>query len=285
VATLVALLAAGALSATAAPGTRTAAPGTRTAAPVSARLPDLDQEAPTQLQITRVGPPGRRIYRLGFRSAVSNVGRGPLIIKGHRPDAGTPEMTADQLIERRGAPPQTVPGVGRLRYVVSPDHRHWHLLLFDRYELRPAGRRVASVRDRKTGFCLGDRYAVLEHVPPATPPAPVYTSRCGLGQPGLLSVEEGISVGYGDDYAANLEGQFLPLNGLRAGRYVLVHRVNADGRLHELDPGNDAASLLLALRWRQGAPEARVLRTCPGSARCDRPSRTGRATRSIPTIG
>ena len=48
------------------------------------RLPDLDQAAPSGLVITRAGSRSRPVYRLGFRSAVSNVGDGPLIINGHR---------------------------------------------------------------------------------------------------------------------------------------------------------------------------------------------------------
>ena len=230
------------------------------------RLPDLDQEMPSDLVITRAGG----IHRLGFRSAVSNVGDGPLIIDGHRASADTASLVADQVIEHDGEPQEVVPGVGTLRYVVSPDHRHWHLLGFDRYYLRRAGDRSAAVSDRKTGFCLGDRYPVTGRSLPAAPRAPVYTSRCGLGDPGLLGIREGISVGYGDDYKANLEGQYLRLNGLRAGRYVLVHRVNADRRLRELGYGNNAASLLLELRWRGGRPEVRVLKECPGTGRCDR---------------
>ena len=62
---------------------------------------------------------------------------------------------------------------------------------------------------------------------PAARAEPVFESRCGLEQTQLLGIREGISVGYGDDYAANLEGQYLPLTGLADGRYVLVHRVNA----------------------------------------------------------
>jgi glucose/arabinose dehydrogenase len=98
----------------------------------------------------------------------------------------------------------------------------------------------------------------------------VYTSRCGLGEPQLIGVKEGISVGYGDDYKANLEGQYLRLTGLPSGRYVLVHEVNADRRLHELDYSNNAASLLLELRWRHGQPMVRILRQCPNTDRCDR---------------
>jgi hypothetical protein len=77
-------------------------------------------------------------------------------------------------------------------------------------------------------------------------------------------------VGYGDDYPANLEGQFVRLTGLPAGRYVLIHRVNVQRRLRETDYGNNAASLLLRLRWRAGVPNIRVLRSCPDTERCPR---------------
>jgi glucose/arabinose dehydrogenase len=229
------------------------------------RLPDLVQVTPTDLVITHVGAS----YRLGFRSAVSNLGDGPLMIKGHRPGAEVGTMVADQVVERDGAPAEVVPDTGRLRYVVSPDHRHWHLLGFERYELRRAGETAAVARDQKTGFCLGDRYASIER-PAATAPNAAYRTQCGLGDPQLLGIEEGISVGYGDDYKANLEGQYLRLDGLPAGRYVLVHEVNADRRLRELDYTNNAASLLLEVRWRRGQPMVRILRTCPATARCDR---------------
>jgi glucose/arabinose dehydrogenase len=233
------------------------------------RLPDLVQVTPTDLVLTRVGVGARASYVLGFRSAVSNLGEGPLIINGHGPGAAAATMVADQVVERDGAPAQVFPDTGQLRYVVSPDHRHWHLLGFERYELRRAGQRVAVARDQKTGFCLGDRYPATQR-PASAPASPVYTSRCGLGEPQLLGIEEGISVGYGDDYKANLEGQYLRLKGLPSGRYVLVHRVNADRRLHELDYANNAASVLLELRWRQGKPMIRILRACPGTDRCDR---------------
>jgi hypothetical protein len=220
--------------------------------------PDLDQEAPAQLVVTRA----RSEYRLGFRSAVRNLGTGPLVITGHRPDRSLDTMVADQVLEHTAGPSEMVRGVGRLRYVVSPDHRHWHLLGFERYALvRPDGHVV--VRDRKTGFCLGDRYQAAASAAPKR-----YTSRCGLGEPARLGMEEGISVGRGDAYAANLEGQYLPLNGLADGRYVLVHRVNAGGRLREQRTDNNAASVLLSLRWRHGVPRVRVLATCPDRADC-----------------
>src|SRR3954452_2307485 len=89
------------------------------------RLPDLQQEAPSRIAVVRSQPPAAAEYRLGFGSAVSNVGRGPLILDVPR-SADSRTMVADQVLEFAGAPRGRVPRVGRLRYVVSPDHRHWH---------------------------------------------------------------------------------------------------------------------------------------------------------------
>jgi hypothetical protein len=244
------------------------APAGRADAPAGARLPDLDQEVPNQLDVSVSGRGAHRSYRLGFGSGVRNVGAGPLIIDGHRASPSAP-MAADQLIETDGGQAR-VPGAGRLRYVRSPDHQHWHLLGFDRYELRRVGGGGRTlIRDRKSGFCLGDRYRVTTRSVPQAPPHAAYRTRCGLTHPELLHVREGISVGYGDFYAGHLEYQDLPLDGLRDGRYVLVHRANADRRLRESEYGNNAASVLLDLRRHDGVPSLQVVATCPDSARCD----------------
>jgi lysyl oxidase len=227
-------------------------------------LPDLDQEPPSGLLMTQ-SPRG---WQLGFASAVRNIGAGPLTIDGHRIDRSEETMSAEQVVRRTAGRREVVHDVGHLRYVRSTDHQHWHLLHFDRYELRRPGARRPVVRDRKSGFCLGDRYGVSDPALVAKPPEPVYRTRCGLERPGLTGVREGISVGYGDDYAANLEGQYLRLSGLRAGRYLLVHRANADRRLLESSYANNASSLLLRLRWRRGTPRIRILAVCPDAPRC-----------------
>jgi hypothetical protein len=232
------------------------------------RLPDLDQETPSALEVRTAWSSGRRTYRLGFRSAVRNVGSGPLIVRGRRWGAA---MRGDQVVELVDGTERTIANVGSIEYVSSSDHRHWHYLGFDRYELRPAGSGSAAVRDRKSGFCLGDRYRARGARLAAAPPEKVYRGRCGLGDRGRAKIEEGISVGYGDAYQAFLEYQDLPLDGLPAGRYVLVHRVNADGRLRELSYGNNAASVLLDLRWRGTQPLLRVLAVCPDRASCTAP--------------
>jgi glucose/arabinose dehydrogenase len=236
------------------------------------RLPDLDQETPARLDV-RLGvtSAGHRSYVLGFRSAIRNIGDGPLIVQGHRAAA---TMRADQVIDTKSGAAERVPDVGQLRFVTSPDHNHWHLSGFDRYELRRAGSSEALVRDRKSGFCLGDRYQVTTRVLTGAATAPAYKDECGLSRPGLSHLTEGISVGYGDVYNPYLEFQDLPLDGLPEGRYVLVHRVNTDRRLRELSYANNAASVLFELRWRKGKPSVRVLATCPDTDRCDRVVKT-----------
>lgn len=233
------------------------------------RLPDLDQSQPGALEV-RVDDTGAvPRFHLGFHSSVNNIGAGPLIIDAHRASTDEPEMVADQTIGNR-----TVEGVGRLRYVYSADHNHWHYLGFDRYELRRASDYAFVAPDQKTGFCLGDRYDTYpDRRLPGEPSEAFFTGQCGRTETGLLTLREGISVGFGDIYFANLEGQFVDLTGVAAGQYYLVHRVNADRHLVESDYSNNAASMLLAVSWPDGtssAPSVKVLRacsewdTCPG---------------------
>ncbi len=243
----------------------------RSAAP--ALLPDLRQEVPALVELRRVPGPGGAIReRLGFRSAVEDVGDGPLVIEGRRRTLAEPELAAEQLVRHADGTSTRVPGAGRLRYTESPDHEHWHLLGFARYELRDgAGRRV--VRDRKTGFCLGDRYrSALAPRLPATPRHPPYTGDCAGGERDRLRVRQGISVGYGDDYAPQLEGQFLDVTAVPDGTFALVHRADPERRLRQTTTANDVASVAVRLaRGPGGRRTVAVLARCPGTARCPAP--------------
>jgi hypothetical protein len=243
-------------------------------APALARdlLPDLDQETPDNLQVTTDTSGAIPRFHLGFDSAVDNRGAGPLIVTGHRASQDEPRMVADQTIQQSDGSTRTRAGVGRLQYVYSEDHDHWHYLGFDHYELRRASDYRLIAPDQKTGFCLGDRYETDHRsMLPGEPSQPFYTGYCGRTHTELLSVVEGISVGYGDVYFANLEGQFVDLTGVPAGQYYLVHRVNADRKLAESNYGNDASSSLFALSWPAGmseAPSVTLLRGCADTDDC-----------------
>ena len=235
-------------------------------------LPDVDPQAPEGL---RVGADEDGDFLLSFDARFDNVGDGPLHIDGHRRGSSGP-MAADQVVHRSDGSTELNPGVGELRFAESEDHRHWHFFRFMRYELvRPADRAVVAP-DRKTGFCLGDRYDTdpgvrLPGEPrnPGTFDVPPTGDWCGQDDPRRLRLTMGLSVGYGDDYQALLDGQSIDITDVAEGKYYLVHRVNAEVR--EGDYSNNASSVFLELRWPNGSdepPAIAVLASCADTARC-----------------
>jgi hypothetical protein len=235
--------------------------------PPAELLPDLDQAVPSALSVVRAG----KDHRLTFLSAVDNVGRGPLLVQGLRSSTATPTMVVSQIIRRTDGSERRLPVRAVMRYVEAERHAHWHILDFERYELRSTDGREELAPDRKTGFCLGDRYdADSERRLENEPDRAVWTQECGRGGSGLLAVSEGISPGYGDDYVPKLEGQYVVVTDLPAGRYLLVHRVNPERTLRESDYENNAASVLLELgRRERGARTVEVIARCHASDRCD----------------
>ena len=232
-------------------------------------LPNLEQATPGELSGRTGGTPTAPRFYLGFESAAANTGTGPLIVLGRRPNIAQEHMDLRQQIMRSDGTNRSVPLRARLRYVQSPDHSHWHVLGFMRYELRSAtGSRL--MRDRKTGFCLGDRYRVA-YAFPGRPPAPQYGERCGKGAPRLLTMREGISIGWGDNYSPHLEGQEFEITSLAPGRYVLVHRVNSTNDFRESDYADNVASMAFDLSWPRGRkqpPRIDVAARCPRTAIC-----------------
>lgn len=228
------------------------------------QLPDLDQRTPAELAVIQAG----RSFRLGFASSTENRGVGPLVIRGAR-SPGQP-MRAHQIVELRGGGTRVVRDVGRMHYELHPPHFHWHLQSFVTYELRRAHDSAVMVRDRKSGFCLIDRWGrVSPRVPGSGPPR--FVGDCGAGEPNARRVLEGTSVGYVDRYGPFFHGQDLDATRLPAGRYVLVHRANPERTLRELAYSNDSASVLMELTWPNGhssAPRVSILQRCGGSERC-----------------
>ena len=230
-------------------------------------LPDLDQRVPAALTVLRLA--GR--WRLGFGSAVDNIGEGPIWIHGSRPSTAVPNMRGDQLVKLRGGGPKRVyRQVGTLRYQSHPPHRHWHFRPFARYELRRPSDFKLLVRDRKTGFCIADHYGfAAKRVKNFT--GPHFLGKCGMGNPRQLRVNEGASPGYTDRYPAFFHGQDLDLTDLAAGRYLLVNRSNPDRKMKESRYDNNASSVLLLLKWPGGhtsAPRIEILARCEDSERC-----------------
>jgi WD40-like Beta Propeller Repeat/Lysyl oxidase len=235
-------------------------------------LPDFEQRAPADLSIRTVVRGKRRHFLLGFDSATDNIGLGPVVITARRSSRRVPFMRASQVVRlAAGGRRQTFPRIGLLRYVYSPTHSHWHVMGFQRYELRRAADHALLLRDRKSGFCLADHYA---HAPGRfrnEPRGPVFKGYCEQGRPAAMAVHQGTSVGYTDRYPSHFHGQSLDLTGLAAGTYVLIHRANRRFLLRELRYENNAGALRIRIGWPNGGrsrPSVRVLKTCPDSDRC-----------------
>ncbi len=236
-------------------------------------LPDLNPLEPRRPEIAS----DNGHWVLAFGAATDNLGAGPLMVHGVRtgPDA---TMEATQIVQQSDGTTVTYPNVGTIVYVVEPDHQHWHFLGFMTYELRTVSDYQLVRPGQKTGFCLTDDYPSASydpnHDPPGTPAAPVYTQRCDLGQPDATSIDEGLSVGYGDYYNPLLEGQSIDLTGVPDGRYYLIVRSNASRALHESDYSNNGASLQLVLTHPNGPtgePALNVVMVCRDSDHCPRP--------------
>jgi hypothetical protein len=234
-------------------------------------LPDLDQRAPTGLVVTQAGSH----FKLGFVSAVDNIGRGPVWVVGSRASTATPLMRATQLVALQSGGRRAYPNAGVLRYTHAPEHSHWHYLRFETYELRRGGDFALVVRDHKSGFCLADHYGYAAARAHIAHPRPHFLGSCAKGHPEARWVEQGSSVGFTDRYPANYHGQNLDITGVRAGTYWLVHRANPFGGLREITRANDNASVLIRVAWphgRRSAPAIRTLRICEGAERCAAPT-------------
>ncbi len=241
-----------------------AQPDSRPARRVAELLPDFDQQAPTDLQVQRLG----RRHLLWFTSAADNVGLGPFIVNGRRD--GSSNMRANQRVRLGDGSLRTHPAIGLWHYNRSPDHAHWHLRSFQRYELHRADGKVL-VRDRKSGFCIGDRYGVAPGRVEHRVPRPVFRGFCNRHEPDAREVDAGTSVGFSDRYHSRLDGQNVDLTNVAAGRYVLVNRANPAVSIRELRYENNAASVAIRITWPHGRlrpPAVWILGSCPDSDRC-----------------
>lgn len=219
------------------------------------KFPNLVQRPPSGLVIERAR---NRHWLLGFTSMVDNRGPGILWIKGTR-TPGAHVMDVRQFVQLANGPTRVDPPSGELHYVVAPPHYHWHLIGFVHAELRAAGDFTLRVRDRKSGFCIADHYGTAIGVPHGPPR---FLSNCKQFEPRAREVVEGASVGYTDRYPAFFHGQQLDINGLKAGRYWLVHRANDDFSLRESRYDDNVAATLIRLTWRGATPSVVALRVC-----------------------
>ena len=216
-------------------------------------LPDLDQEAPSELDVRRRSQREDDLC-LGFRSAVGNVGARPLIVEGSRSDVA-PAMGVDQLIDRVGAP-----GVqsGTSAPCSSPSHPTTATGTTCSSIATSCSVRTAYRRDGRS-VRRGPQDRLLPRRPLPRPPCPRrHRDPCTRAGAGSINRPA-------DDARRHLGRLRRRLLGVPRGPGPSARRAPGRSlrprpprqrrrRLQELSTANNAASVLLDLSWREGRP-------------------------------
>jgi hypothetical protein len=198
-------------------------------------LPDLRMKVPNEMRITHQSTsagPNRRLLR--FSARMTNVGEGPMTVRGTRPcnTDECPLMSLKQLILRSDGSVRKLSSQQKARYNVGDGHHHFHVLHVERYMLVPlevpADQTVKNTRAAKVGFCFFDTDANDLSLPGA-PHSQVY-NQTGCGTRSSMKITEGISVGWADRYPWNIALQWIDTTGLPDGRYLVCETA---------DPRND----------------------------------------------
>lgn len=200
---------------------------------------------------------------LRFGQAAENLGAGPVDLRfSTDPAAPEADAVARQRVYRSdGTFRERDAGV--MEYHVS--HGHYHFEGFSqswlyRLDADGAPETTLAATGRKNGFCMADTEMALwgqKGDAPQTYPAPRCLEPTGQ-EDGRQLFTNGISVGWADEYAWFLPDQMIEASGLTDGRYHLVTRVDADGRLLESDESNNCVAVDVLLTGLGVQPAATV---------------------------
>ncbi len=184
---------------------------------------------------------------LRFAASTPNVGSGALVI-------GNPQ-SCPALFEQSSCH-------GHLHFQKYSDFRLWTPTGYDTWVasrdlsqpvsvgvnaavLTQLRKNKSLIVGRKMGYCMMDTdiYAASAN------PTPTFVA-CNTNQ--------GVSPGWADTYGAYLDGQYVEVDGLKSGDYVLEVHVNPDHLLAEVTPLNNSAAIKLRYTARQGQTPASV---------------------------
>jgi Lysyl oxidase len=186
---------------------------------------------------------GRVHYLLLFNTGFENSGPGPVLVWGHRASTKTRDMMADQYIKLKGGSYALRRNVGALRFIfptgLGLPHLHWHYLGAELYALYPAGHFGQSRRSAKQGFCMSE-------------PASVFTDYCGYKRTRELTQIEAMYPHTADFYNALVEGQYIDITGLPAGKYTLMNWMNSQCLLKETTYADNAGTTAVTLTYPNG---------------------------------
>lgn len=172
-----------------------------------------------------------RTVLLRFATSTANLG-GLLHITAVPVGSGQSEQSVQQRIY--GAGVVLIRDAGS--FIYHPEHHHFHVGEFIRYELLAQDRTTVLRTSEKVSFCLTD---VLEVDPPERVDGTVFLDLkpfdCG-------TTEQGINPGFADYYGAELPDQWIDVTGLPSGKFWVRLSVDPEGQFLESDRTNNTAS-------------------------------------------
>ena len=219
-----------------------------TAAPAASAhdvLPDLSMAKLIDLQQTKLSD-GRPVLR--YSTTIVNVGAGAFEVHGAR--TSPTEMSQSQRI---------FDSTGTFRDVVTPGtmvfggdgHNHWHVNELATSELFALnGNKVGT--SNKRGFCFWDN--IKYRLTLLGAPRNAFYQAAGCGTLDSTAVAMGLSVGWGDEYAATLPDQYIDLTNVALGRYRLQVTADRQNWFAEVNESNNVTWVDLQLR-KQGQPK------------------------------
>lgn len=197
-------------------------------------LPDLITLPPTDLRIRTNPADGHKLLR--FTNSIVNAGPGKMELWGDT-NPGSGKMTVTQyLYDTEGSTEKRDVG----EFFFHPEHDHWHLGDFARYEIWSVGLdggldSVVAVSN-KISYCLRDDERS------DIPGAARYQTYISCDHE-----RQGISVGWIDIYRYHLPGQSIDITFLFDGVYALRSTVNPENRLWEENRENNTAILYIEI--------------------------------------
>jgi hypothetical protein len=193
--------------------------------------------------------PGRLLYR--FDSILNNQGGALDIFRDSSTgaakqavwDGGTPSETPDPNQAPTSADATTLDSDASFDYVYEKTHHHWHFFSAARYALELPDGTVRT--SEKVGFCLFDSFTTdggSDDYFPANYKGSGQQTWCAPGYPNGGFVRMGLSPGGADRYTSQTGFQWVDIDGLRPGNYVLRATANPDGTIAESDTSNNTIS-------------------------------------------
>ena len=212
--------------------------GAAPASGATALMPDLGMAKLSTVTIDTTTMPGHRLLR--YTAVMVNIGAGRLEVRGSRPDTTSP-MTVKQRIYTTGGG-HTDGATSIAMQYAGDGHEHWHSLDMEGGTLAhlASGGTVSALA--KHGFCFFDNVKYRLTLPGAPATAHyVPGNSCAFGNPGALSVMMGLSVGWGDQYSASTNFQWIDITGLPDGRYRLTATADPGHLVKESSNANNSA--------------------------------------------